>query len=235
MIAAALAHHADIEAIYAAPEVDEDTLALEVLEDAGHAGVEVVPLAGGVIERVADASTPQPLIAVVRSVDVALEAILSSTLVFVLVDVRDPGNLGAILRVADATGAGGVVCCAGTADVYNPKTVRASAGSLFSVAVVVGPTPTSAIGELRRSGFRIVGTAARGGVDYTEASFEGKVALVFGNEASGLGAKVTGELDETVSVTMAGAVESLNVATAAAVLAFEVVRVQRGSAGGAVR
>lgn len=235
LVAAALDAGVDVEAVYVAPEAEKTPGASEVVERARGAGVRVFELAAGVIDRVADATTPQPLVAVVRSGTVTLDHVFDSALVFVLIDVRDPGNLGAILRVADASGAGGVVCAEGTADAYNPKTVRASAGSVFSVPLVVGGEPGENLASLRGRGFRLVGTAARGGIDYAEATFGERTALVLGNEASGIDADVTAALDEIVTVPMAGATESLNVATAAAVLAFELLRRRRAASNDAVR
>jgi len=234
IVAAALDAGADIEGVYVAPEASRGHFATEVVDRARLAGIRVFALEAGVIERVADATTPQPLIAVVRATDAPLESVEEMALVFVLIDVRDPGNIGAILRVADAAGAG-VICGDGSADVYNPKTVRASAGAIFSVPMVVGGLADVLLRSLRATGFRIVGTAARDGVDYAAASFGQKTALVFGNEASGIDDSVTAFLDATVTVPMAGRTESLNVATAAAVLAFELVRRRRPASSDAVR
>lgn len=232
LLAAALDAAASVEAVYYGPGAATSPGAVEVLARARAAGVRVFGLAEGVVERVAEATTPQPLLAVVGAVDVDLAEVLSAPLLFVLVDVRDPGNLGAILRVAGASGAGGVVCCDGTADVYNPKTVRASAGSLFSVPVVVGIPPAVALAELGRAGYHRTGTAARGGVDYATVDLGPKVALVFGNEAQGLGPELARSLDAVVTIPMAATTESLNVATAAAVLGFTLARRLRPDSGG---
>ena len=100
-----------------------------MIEQALGAGVRVYQLGPGVMERVADTVTPQPLLAVVAFVDVGLDALAGASLVVVCADVRDPGNAGTVLRSAEAAGADGVICCDGSVDVYNPKTVRASAGA----------------------------------------------------------------------------------------------------------
>ena len=90
------------------------------------------------LEKVAGTVTPQPVLAVVRTPEATIEDLADAQLVIVCVDVRDPGNAGALIRSADASGAGGVVCCDGTVDPFNPKTVRASAGSVLHVPVVTG-------------------------------------------------------------------------------------------------
>jgi len=142
----------------------------------------------------------------------------------VCVDVRDPGNAGAVIRVADAAGADAVVCCAGTVDPFNPKTVRASAGSVVHLPVVVAGEPAAVLDDLGRRGMTRVAAVARGGTPYTEAALRTPLALVLGNEASGLPAGLEDRLDERVTVPMRGGAESLNVSTAAAVLCFEVAR-----------
>ena len=133
LLGEALAAGAGIESVYVGPGVEHP-----LLEDAHAAGVRVFELAPDVLERVADTTTPQPVMAVVRMVDVSVDDLERRDPVVVLVDVRDPGNAGTVLRSAEAAGAAGVVCCDGSVDVFNPKTVRASAGSVFQVPVVVG-------------------------------------------------------------------------------------------------
>jgi TrmH family RNA methyltransferase len=144
------------------------------------------------------------------------------------VDVRDPGNAGTVLRSAEAAGAGGVIFCDGSVDVFNPKTVRASAGALFHVPVVAGGDPAGVLDELGRAGLRRLGTAARGGQAYTDVDMTGPVAIVLGNEAHGLSVDVAGRLDGSITIPMAGKADSLNVGMAAAVICFEAAR-QRGS------
>ncbi|HVM03160.1 MAG TPA: RNA methyltransferase [Acidimicrobiales bacterium] len=219
-----------VEAVYAAPGAPAD-----VLERAAGAGARVLDLAPGVLERVAGTVTPQPVIAVVPYVDVGLDDLGGADLVVVCVDVRDPGNLGTVLRSAEAAGAGGVVCCDGSVDVYNPKAVRASAGSLFHVPVVAGGDPAAVLDRLGRWGLRRLGAVARHGLDYAAVDLTGPTALVLGNEAAGLPGDLAGGglLDARVSIPMTGRAESLNVGMAAAVLCFEAARQRRSAPVGA--
>jgi TrmH family RNA methyltransferase len=232
---AALAAGAPVEAVYAAPGAGDHPAAAAVLVRARESGVRVLELRAGVLERVADAATPQPVCAVVGFVDVALDTVLGRAPLLVCVDVRDPGNLGALVRVADAAGAGGVIACAGSADPYGPKTVRASAGSLFHVPLVTGGPAAEVLAALGSAGYRRLGTLARGGLDYVEADLSGRVALVFGNEASGLDPGTASLLDGAVTVPMAGRAESLNVAMTATVLCFEIDRRRRAGTEGVRR
>jgi TrmH family RNA methyltransferase len=255
---AALEAEAPVEAVYADPSARQHPPSAALLERARSAGVRVVMLRSGVMERVADTVAPQPVCGVVGFVDVPLHEIApldgfspdevvpgepatskvgraerapadgaGRSPLLVCVDVRDPGNLGALVRVADAAGAGGVITCAGTADVYGPKTVRASAGSLFHVPLVLGGEPAAVLEVLGAAGYTRLGTLARGGQDYVEQDLSGKVALVFGNEANGLPEGVASLLDGGVTVPMSGRAESLNVAMTATVLCFEIERRRR--------
>lgn len=185
-------------------------------------------LAPGVMERIADTVTPQPVLALFPMVDVE-EVPEGAQLVVVMADVRDPGNAGTVLRTADASGVDAVICCGGTVDPYNPKTVRASAGSLFHVPVVIGEEPGPVLEKLGHSGFRRLGTVVRGGEDYAEVDWSAPTALVLGNEAAGLGATLP--LDGTISIPMTGRAESLNVGMACAVICFEASRRRRPLSG----
>ena len=181
-------------------------------------------LAPGVLERVADAVTPQPVAAIVRRTAVKLDALRGAQFVVVCVDVRDPGNLGTILRVAEASGAGGVICCEGSVDAYSPKTVRASAGSLFHVPLVGGGDSLEVLDRIGRWGVYRLGTDAHSGTPYDRVDLTAPTALVLGNEANGLPNAVAEHVDATVTIPMAGRTESLNVSMAAAVVCFERAR-----------
>ena len=213
---------AEVLDVFAAPDADD-----RVVEQAVGRGARRHDLAQGVLERVADTVTPQPVAAIVANVDVDLEALRTAELLVMCVDVRDPGNLGTVLRVAESSGAGGVICCEGSVDAYSPKTVRASAGSLFHVPVVAGGEPLEVLDRIGRWGVHRVGTDAHRGVAYDAVDLTVPTALVLGNEAHGLPQALTDELDGTVTIPMVGRTESLNVGMAAAVLCFESARQRR--------
>ncbi|MEA3021007.1 MAG: methyltransferase, TrmH family [Actinomycetota bacterium] len=212
-----------LEAVFVAADADAGVRPL--LERALAAGARVHTLQAGLIDRVADTVNPQPVMAIAPWIDVPLDAVRDSAFLVVCVDVRDPGNAGTLLRSAEAAGASAVVFCDGSVDVFNPKTVRASAGSMFHVAVVNGGAVDDVLATIGGWGVRRLGTVAHGGTPYDEADLVSPVALVLGNEAHGLPDGVV--LDEMVTIPMAGTGESLNVGMAAAVLAFEVSRQRR--------
>ena len=231
----ALAAGASVEAVYVAAEGADAPAVVDVTRRVLAGGGRVFDLAPGVMERVASTVTPQPLLAVVSYTPAPVDALSGATLVVVCVDVRDPGNLGTVIRTADAAGVDAVVCCDGTVDPTNPKCVRATAGSLFHVPVVEGGSTTDAVAALRRLGLATAATVVRGGTDYAALDWTRPTALVLGNEAGGLDEELAASLDVGVTIPMAGRSESLNVAVSAAVLCFEALRQRRTAGRGAPR
>lgn len=210
---------AHLHAVFAAPTAPTD-----VLERAMARGVVVHHTQLGVIERVAPTVSPQPLLAVAEQVDVPLDDLSGASLLVVAVDVSDPGNLGTVLRSAEAAGADGVVCCGSSVDVYNPKTVRAAAGSIFHLRLATAGDPVEVLERVGGWGVTRLAAVARGGSLHTETDMRGRVALVIGSEAAGLPPLVLDAVDKLVTIPMAGRAESLNVGVAAAVLCFEAAR-----------
>lgn len=234
LIEVALHNGRAIESAFVAPEARRHPEIARVLGELERGGARVFELAPGVMERVADTVTPQPVCAVVAAEETTLPDLLAAAppgdrLYLVCADVRDPGNLGSVLRIAAASGSAGVITCAGSVDPSNPKVVRASAGAVFQLPVVRAPAATETLQSLRSAGVRVLGTTARGGTDYLAAELSGVVALVLGNEASGLTPGLEASLDEAVTIPMASGSESLNVAMTAAVLCFEARRRARSA------
>jgi RNA methyltransferase, TrmH family len=196
-----------------------------VVAAAGALGTRLFTLAPGVMARVADTVTPQPVLATFPMPESDPAALQHGTLVLVLAGVRDPGNAGTLLRTAEAAGADAVVFCGSSVDPYNPKTVRSSAGSIFLVPVVVMESARDALDALGAQGYRRVGAVVRGGEDYVKHDWKQRTAIVVGNEAAGLPAELP--LDVNVAIPMSGRAESLNVGVAGALLCFEALRQRR--------
>jgi TrmH family RNA methyltransferase len=171
--------------------------------------------------------TPQPVLAVCRSIDVPLADVLDTTFAVVCVDIQDPGNAGTILRSAEAAGAGAVLFTGSCVDPTNPKAVRASAGALFHVGVVSGGEAVDVLAQLGRRGLRRLGADARAAEVLDAVDLTTPVALVLGHEAHGLPPEIDAVLDGRVTIPMVGRAESLNVGMAAAVMCFEVARQRR--------
>jgi TrmH family RNA methyltransferase len=220
LIDAALEAGVEFEAIYVdVAEQSSETVA-GVLRQAQSHGVRVFALATGVLEKIADAQTPQPLLATVRLPIVALGELVVSGLVLVLHDVRDPGNAGTIIRSADAAGVSAVIFSGQSVDPFNPKALRASAGSVFHVPVCVSPLE-DALAFFSAAGARPLATVVRGGESHREQDFSVPTVVVIGNEATGLDDETVARCDARITISMAGRSESLNAAIAASLIAFE--------------
>lgn len=188
-------------------------------------------LPAGTLDRVGDAVTSQGLLALVARSDQRWPTPERAPFVLVLAEVADPGNVGTLIRAAVAAGAGAVVA-AGGADPTSPKVVRSSAGAVVGVDLVVCAAAADATNRLRSAGYRLVGTVINGGTPYDRAELGAPLAVVVGNEAHGLSADLAAELDENLTIPMAGPTESLNVAMAGTIICFEVLRRARTADAG---
>jgi TrmH family RNA methyltransferase len=181
--------------------------------------------------ELAQTSTPQGIIAVAlqRGQSLADLETKDGPALLVLVDgVQDPGNLGAIVRSADAAGAGGVLLLKGTADIYNPKALRATMGSIFHVPVIQGISVQDVLSYLKQRGIKTVAGDPRGSKVLYEIDLKAACALVVGSEAGGFGSFLRENVDELVRIPMPGRAESLNVSISASIMLYEALR-QRGA------
>lgn len=194
--------------------------------------VPVHELNQSLMDYVSDVVTSQGIVGIMEQVDAKYEEILSTDLSLLLVadQVRDPGNLGALLRIADAAGIDAVVMTVGCVDLYNPKVVRSAAGSHFHMPLV----RDADVGRLRSDlsdRVKMIGLDPRGDTCYLDEDFTQSMAVVVGNEAFGITEQDRSCLDGTMYILMPGKAESLNVASAAAVVLFEALRQRRIGCG----
>ena len=175
---------------------------------------------------VADTKTPQGVAAVVQPRIATFDDLLrgGTPLVVVLVGVQDPGNVGTIVRSAEAFGATGVVACRGTANPLAPKAVRASAGSALRLPILVDMAVSVLLAQLRVAGLKIYAASLSGGVRPGEAALRDPAAILVGNEGAGLPAAVERSADAMIHIPLAPAIDSLNAAVAASVLLYEAAR-----------
>jgi RNA methyltransferase, TrmH family len=205
----------------------------DLVDRARERGVEVHRVDESVMRSMTETVHPQGVLAVCELLDVPLEDLLARQprLVAVCVDVRDPGNAGTVVRCADAAGADGVVLAGSSVDPYNGKAVRASAGSLFHLPVVVATDPSYAVKSMRSAGLTLLATTGAGELDLDDALDDGTLAdrsaWLFGNEAHGLPAELLDLADHRVRIPIRGRAESLNLATAAAVCLYASARAHR--------
>jgi TrmH family RNA methyltransferase len=187
-----------------------------------------------VLEAMADTVTPQGVVAVCRQFPVALKDILAEAprLVAVLEEVRDPGNAGTIIRAADAAGADAVVLTGRSVDLYNPKVVRATTGSIFHLPVAMAPELAPVLDRLRDVGLTVLAADVKGD-DLLDARRDGTLAKptawLFGNEARGLSDEHFALADRAITVPIYGHAESMNLATAASVCLYESAFAQRSA------
>jgi RNA methyltransferase, TrmH family len=228
------------EAVRTRPELVREIFTTPAAEDrhsaliaqARAADIRIEQVTDAVLDVIADTVTPQGMVAVCALFPTALDDVLAREprLVAVLEEVRDPGNAGTIIRVADAAGADAVILTGSSVDPFNPKAVRATTGSLFHLPVVVGVELESTLDRLRGAGVRVL-AADISGDDLlrvrAEGQLDGPTAWLFGNEARGLTDEQVALADRAVIVPIYGAAESLNLATAAAVCLYESAFAQR--------
>ncbi len=242
LVAEAIEAGLHLDAVYVELR-DDDTLADDVVAVAERAqadGARRHDLAPRVLSGAVEAVTPQGIAAIASITTTTVEDVVSlvspsspssasvrSGPLVVLVGVADPGNAGTLIRAAEASGARAVVATTGSVDLFAPTVVRASAGSLFRVPVVVGAGGAMVLAALHAAGVVTIGTAVDGDRSYDEADLVGPVALVLGNEAHGLDPAVRAAVSETVAIPMEGGVESLNVAMAGTLVLFEAARQRR--------
>jgi TrmH family RNA methyltransferase len=191
-------------------------------------GVPVHRMDASLVASLSEVETSQGLVALARRPAFDEDRLSDGVpLIVVAVGIQDPGNLGGLLRTAEAAGASGAYLTEGTADPFSWKALRGSMGSAFRLPTVRGLAVADVVARLRARGVAIVGTAASGTTAYTEADWRRPAALLLGNEGAGLSHEVLQQADTVVSIPLRGRVESLNVGVAAGLLLFEAAR-QRG-------
>ncbi len=208
--------------VFATATATDQHSALRAKAEAATIGWNVVT--DDVVEAIADTVQPQGVVARCIAIDRTLGELLATTPTFVVVcaDIRDPGNAGAVIRAADAAGADGVIFAGDSVDPYNPKSVRATVGSLFHLPIVIDNDLHGVLTQLKQTGLQVL--AADGGGDVglydQQLDLASPTAWLMGNEAWGLPAEVQREADQVVAVPIYGKAESLNLATAAAVCLY---------------
>ena len=204
----------------------------DIADTAVEAGVDVEFVTEQVLETMADTVTPQGFVAVCHQFPTSVKDIFGGQprLIAILEEVRDPGNAGTIIRAADAAGADAVILTGRSVDLYNPKVVRSSTGSIFHLPVAVGVTLEDVRDRAREAGLQLFAADIKG-TDLLQARNEGLLlaptAWLFGNEARGLSDEDLAKVDRSISVPIYGHAESMNLATAASVCLYESAFAQR--------
>lgn len=189
--------------------------------------MEAEGVADKVFKEISDTQTPQGILAVVRQRHYSLEKMLTlqeKPLFLVLESIQDPGNLGTMVRMAEGAGATGIIMNKSTVDVYNPKVVRATMGSIFRVPFVYVEDMIDAAEKLHAAGVHLYAAHLKGEDYYFKENYKGASAVLIGNEAAGLSDALANKADTYIKIPMDGQVESLNAAMAATILMYEAKR-----------
>lgn len=184
-----------------------------------------------VFTQMSDTQTPQGVLAVIRRREPDLEQILKQPDPFLLLieNLQDPGNLGTMIRTAEGAGVTGILISRESVDLYNPKTIRSTMGSIYRVPVHITDSLTGLVPLLHQRGIRTYAAHLRGTKSYTEADYRTGTAFLIGNEGNGLTEELADAAEQYIRIPMEGQVESLNAAMAAGILMYEVKRQRSGS------
>lgn len=226
LIREALQNGGEIELIIQSEDFREETLDNK---DFRMEDFPMAVMAPALFRRLSDTETPQGIMAVVKKRVYRRSEFFSpgqsgTSNIIVLDRLQDPGNIGTILRTADAAGYLGAILMKGTADIYSPKIVRAAAGSLFRLPVLAADTPTEVIGLLKQHKKNIVCTAPAGDRFYYDVDLKENAAVIIGNEGNGACDEFLKHSDFLVKIPMEKKIESLNAAVSAGILMYESVR-----------
>ena len=215
-----------VEKLIVTPRADDDYRAAHVIAAARERGVEVLLVADRVLDYISDTKTTQGVMALVKSRQYTEDDLAGGQMPLIVVAhlLQDPGNLGTIVRVAEAAGAGGVVITPGTVDLYNPKALRATMGSIFRLPTVRAESLEGFVKRFRKKGYQVVAAMVSGRKRYFDVDYMKPTVLIIGQEASGLPSAASGLANVQVSIPMATMIDSLNVASAASVILYEAVR-----------
>jgi len=227
----ALASGIGIETVVVSPSLTRNAEGRRLLQEIERRALNCLHTSDAVLDSLQDAHSPQPILMVLRQPRWSVDDVLRSSkpLVTIACGLQDPGNLGSLVRTAEAAGSTGCLLCGPCADPFHPRTVRASAGSLLRVPVVALEADAM-FSALVAASLKIYATDASTGTPYHECDFSGPSAILFGSEGSGLPAELAAAAQQTARIPLHTGVESLSVAAAVAVVLFEAAR-QRAASG----
>lgn len=197
----------------------------ELVKKQGISDDSIEIVADNVFDRMSQTQTPQGIMAVVRMKDNSLSDMLSGNPLLILVEnLQDPGNLGTIIRMGEGAGVTGVIMSPNTVDIYNPKTIRSTMGSIFRVPFIYVQDFGEAVSECQKSGVKVYAAHLDGKNTYLGEDYSTPTAFLIGNEGNGLTDDITKQADTLIRIPMEGEVESLNAAIACTILTYEAVR-----------
>ena len=220
LIEEAIKANMDIENIIISKEY-EDKFNQRLLEN-NISSNKIIILSDNLFMQLASTENPQGIIAVIKKNN--KEKDLNGEFFLICDKVQDPGNLGTIIRTAQAAGVNGIILTKGTVDIYNDKTIRSTMGSIFYIPIFYDDKDFTIIRRLKEDGFSIVATSLKESRNFFEEDLKGKIILAVGNEGNGISDELFDLADKKVKIPMPGGAESLNVSIATSIILFEKVR-----------
>jgi len=176
-------------------------------------------------EEISDTENPQGVLAVLKMKNYSFNEILSNNnMIIILESIQDPGNMGTIIRTADAAGFSGIVISKGCVDIYNPKVLRSTMGSIFHLPMYLSENLMETIDEMKQKGIKLFASHLSSTSSFFETNLTGDIAIIIGNEANGISSEIASKADSLIKIPMSGKAESLNVSVAAGLLMYEAVR-----------
>ncbi len=205
---------------------DRTAKAQSILEKASQKQIPVQKVKSDILDGMSETVAPAGIVCIVKAKSLSLLEFLERkpNTVLAVDEIKDPGNLGTLIRTADAAGMEGVILSKETAELYNSKVVRSSSGSIFHLPIVERADLYGCMVRLKEEGFRIFASAVDMGEPYYQVDYSGKVCLIIGSEAEGVGIGLLNLADEVVNIPIRGKAESLNASVAGGILMYQMVR-----------
>lgn len=225
MVEEALRDRLGVKQVIAAPSLTQHH-GKSVIKLAERSGIDILWISERLMDHVAESKTPQPVMAIVAMREHSEEELMAhrSRLILIAHQLQDPGNLGTIIRTAEAVGAAGIGVTQNSVDPYNPKTVRASMGSILRLPVVKIADSRGFLGKCRKEGFQTAALVLNGKQTLFDMDLKKPTVVMLGQEGSGLQADSLEGIDQRIRIPMSETIDSLNVATSAAVFLYEAYR-----------
>lgn len=205
-----------------------------ILSTADYHGCEIYAIPESLFKDISDTETPQGILAIIKMNEYSLNDVIGKSSkcgiginkgnIVILDEIQDPGNMGTIIRTADAAGFSGIITSKGCVDPYNPKVLRSTMGSIFHIPIFLCNNLTETLAKIKTNGIRIYAAHLEGSKNYYEVDMTQNTAVIIGNEANGISSESISMADEFIKIPMPGRVESLNASVAAGILMYEPIR-----------
>ncbi len=213
-----------VDQIYYSQSFKDSQFGKYVLQQAKERKIDTLLVQEKAINKIAETKTPQGVVALVSKKSFLLKPVLikNPQVILGLENIKDPGNLGTIIRTADACGVEAVLLSSGSVEMYNSKVIRTTMGSIFHLKLVDKLNFLEVIPEFKKAGYQIAATLPQNGTRVDQVDFSGKICLLIGNEAFGLSGEMLRLADLKITLPIFGKAESLNAAVASGIILYQI-------------